>query len=73
VKAAAETNKQRWERETVEPTLERNPERAPSFTTISGHPIDRLYTSEDLEGVNYRRDLGDPGDYPYTRGIHASG
>src|ERR1700730_9328346 len=73
MKATTETDKQRWERETVEPTLKKNPERARIFTTISGRPIDRLHTSEDLEGIDYRRDINDPGEYPYTRGIHRSG
>jgi methylmalonyl-CoA mutase N-terminal domain/subunit len=48
-------------------------ERAEAFTTISGRPIDRLYTSESIAGVDYARDLADPGSFPYTRGIHASG
>src|SRR3989475_5033457 len=43
------------------------------FTTISGRPIDRLYTQDDLQGLDYKRDLNDPGAFPYTRGIHASG
>src|SRR5579872_1871362 len=73
MKAAAETDKQRWERETVQPTLRKSPERTATFTTISGRPIQRLYTSEDLAGIDYRRDVNDPGVYPYTRGIHPSG
>jgi len=40
------------------------------FTTLSGVPVDRLYTPDDLQEFDYQRDLGDPGDYPYTRGIH---
>ena len=40
------------------------------FTTLSGVPIQRLYTQDDLAEFDYGRDLGDPGDYPYTRGIH---
>jgi methylmalonyl-CoA mutase N-terminal domain/subunit len=44
-----------------------------TFTTISGRPINRLYTAEDLAGLDYDRDLGDPGTFPYTRGIHPSG
>src|SRR5438105_3601336 len=73
MKATAETEKRRWERERVEPTLKNNPERARTFTTISGRAIDRLYTSDDLDGVDYRREINDPGAYPYTRGIHRSG
>jgi len=40
------------------------------FTTISGVPIRELYTSADLLGLDYRRDLGDPGEFPFVRGIH---
>ena len=49
------------------------PERAASFTTISGRPIERLYTAEQLPGFNYDRELADPGVFPYTRGIHPTG
>ncbi len=69
----AETAKRRWERETLEPTLKKAPERATTFTTISGHPIDRLYTSDDVTDVDPVHDIGTPGVFPYTRGIHASG
>jgi methylmalonyl-CoA mutase, N-terminal domain len=48
-------------------------ERANSFTTISGRPIERLYTPQDINGINYARDVNDPGAYPYTRGIHPTG
>jgi methylmalonyl-CoA mutase N-terminal domain/subunit len=41
-----------------------------SFTTISGRPIAPLYTAEDLAGWDERRELGRPGQFPYTRGIH---
>ena len=40
------------------------------FTTLSGVPIQQLYTSADLAAFDYARDLGDPGEYPFTRGIH---
>ena len=48
-------------------------ERASQFTTISGRPIERLYTASDVAGVDYSRDLADPGVFPYTRGIHPTG
>src|SRR3954465_15668419 len=73
MKTAAETDKQRWERETLEPALKKSPERAASFTTISGRPIDRLYTAEDVEGIDAERDISYPGAFPYTRGIHSTG
>jgi methylmalonyl-CoA mutase N-terminal domain/subunit len=68
-----ETDKQRWEREVVEPTLRKAPERDVPFTTVSGRPIDRLYTPDDLAGFDYSRDLNHPGEFPYTRGIHPTG
>ena len=46
------------------------PKQAPAFTTISGRPIERLYRPEDVAGLDYERDLGDPGHYPFTRGVH---
>src|SRR5689334_2938943 len=73
MKAAAETDKSRWERETLAPALEKSPERLPVFTTISGQPIERLYTPEDVASLDYATDIADPGLFPYTRGIHASG
>ena len=71
--ATTETAKQRWEREQLEPALKKSPERSVPFTTISGRPIDRLYTAEDLADFDYGRDLNHPGEFPYTRGIHPSG
>jgi methylmalonyl-CoA mutase N-terminal domain/subunit len=46
---------------------------ATPFTTISGRPINELYTADDLPGLDYEQALADPGVFPYTRGIHASG
>src|SRR6476619_5571158 len=43
------------------------------FTTISGRPIERLYTAADVADIQYARDVNDPGVFPYTRGIHATG
>jgi methylmalonyl-CoA mutase N-terminal domain/subunit len=68
-----ETAKRRWEREVLEPTLKKSPERRGPFTTISGRPIDRLYTTEDVSSLEYERDLANPGEFPYTRGIHSTG
>jgi len=67
------TRRARWERETLEPALKKSPERAMPFTTISGRPVNRLYTADDLSGVNDKPDIPDPGAFPYTRGIHATG
>jgi methylmalonyl-CoA mutase, N-terminal domain len=43
-----------------------------SFTTVSGVPIERLYTEENIRDLDYQRDLGNPGEPPYTRGIYPS-
>jgi methylmalonyl-CoA mutase N-terminal domain/subunit len=43
---------------------------SPTHTTISGRPIEPLYRPEDVADLDYPRDLGDPGDFPFTRGIH---
>jgi methylmalonyl-CoA mutase N-terminal domain/subunit len=71
--ATAATARQRWEREVLEPALAKAPERSVPFTTISGRPIERLYTPEDVSSLDYERDLNHPGQFPYTRGIHPTG
>jgi methylmalonyl-CoA mutase, N-terminal domain len=45
---------------------------ARKFTTISGRPIQPLYGPAQISGISYARDIGDPGVFPYTRGIHES-
>jgi methylmalonyl-CoA mutase N-terminal domain/subunit len=62
----------RWERETLAPALEKHPERQKRFITTSGQEVERLYTALDNAHLDYDRDIGFPGEYPYTRGIHAT-
>jgi methylmalonyl-CoA mutase N-terminal domain/subunit len=45
-------------------------ERKSRFITVSNHQIKRLYTPEDMKDFDYERDLGSPGEYPFTRGIY---
>jgi methylmalonyl-CoA mutase N-terminal domain/subunit len=61
-----------WEETTLRGTLDRHPERMGKFMTTSGAPVERLYTPLDTADMDYARDLGFPGEYPYTRGVHAS-
>jgi methylmalonyl-CoA mutase, N-terminal domain len=61
-----------WEKNTLAPTLAKSPERQAEFTTISNYPIRRLYTPADLPDWSAERDLGFPGEPPYTRGIHST-
>ena len=49
------------------------PAPSPERTTISGRPIRALYTADDVAELKYAVDLGNPGEFPYTRGIHANG
>ena len=43
------------------------------FTTVSGKEIKPLYTPENIEGKDYLKDIGFPGQYPFTRGVHSTG
>jgi len=61
-----------WQENTLAPTLAKNPERQTEFTTISAHPIRRLYTGADLPDWDAAKELGFPGERPYTRGIHST-
>jgi methylmalonyl-CoA mutase, N-terminal domain len=70
---SALTGRQRWQREVLEPALSKSPERKGPFTTISGRQIERLYSAEDVQGLDYEREIGNPGEFPYVRGIHPSG
>ncbi len=66
----------RWERETRGPCVADDPERCdPFLTQAMKWPINPLYTPADLAAVDfdYLRDLGFPGEYPYTRGTHPNG
>src|SRR5512134_3643917 len=56
-----------WRRDLYEAT----PERDALFTTMSGLPVEPLYTPDTVE-TDYERDLGYPGVYPYTRGVYPS-
>ena len=60
--------------ETKSPTKESKElaERKERFTTISGLPVERLYTEESLAGWDSETALGYPGEFPYTRGIYPS-
>ncbi len=65
--------KERWKKRTLAKTLEKFSERLKEFTTVSGMPIERLYTPMDMESLDYLRDLGFPGEFPFTRGNYSTG
>ncbi len=60
----------RWEETTLQQHLARRPERNDQFVTLSGEEMKRLYTPLDIADLDYERDLGMPGEYPFTRGVH---
>ncbi len=60
---------QQWEDEVLKPALKRWPEREEVFKTASDVPVERLYTPSDIVGFDYERDLGYPGQFPFTRGV----
>jgi methylmalonyl-CoA mutase N-terminal domain/subunit len=59
-----------WHTNLVEPTIQRFPERLPEFTTLSGIPLQRLYTPLDFDLSAYLEQLNFPGQFPFTRGVH---
>ncbi|MFG2584799.1 acyl-CoA mutase large subunit family protein [Streptomyces malaysiensis] len=61
-----------WEHERVSADYERVPRRKKEFTTLSGAPVKDIYTPADLRHFSPGADLGLPGEYPYTRGVHAT-
>lgn len=65
---AAERN--RWEETTLKDSLKRLPECREKFITVSGEPVERLYTPADVAHLDYGRDIGWPGEFPFTRGVH---
>jgi methylmalonyl-CoA mutase N-terminal domain/subunit len=62
----------RWEQTTLPSWLKQSPERKGEFRNHSGMLIKRLYTPEDIQGSDYLRDSGFPGEYPFLRGVHAT-
>ncbi len=59
-----DSNRSRWENQTLNPSLKKNPERKPAFETSSGIPLDRAYSPDSAPDS-----LGWPGEYPFTRGV----
>jgi len=64
---------EKWEHEIVSLVAARWPERKEVFKNTSDIGIQRIYTPADVPDVDYLRDLGFPGSYPFTRGVHPTG
>jgi len=61
---------EKWQETALYQSLARLPERQAQFITTSSEPVERLYTPLDVAEMDYLKDLGLPGEFPYTRGIH---
>ncbi len=59
-----------WEKNSLQKTLANMPERQDHFISTSSEPVERLCTPLDISDIDYERDLGLPGEYPFTRGVH---
>lgn len=68
-----EEEAERWERETLEPSLQKRVEMKKRFESVSLEEVDRLYTPADIAQLDFTRDISFPGEFPYTRGIHPTG
>ena len=68
-KKKLEDQRKKWETTTLGKVLSKAKERKPSFKTLSGIELERLYTPLDLKHWDYGEGIGFPGEYPFTRGI----
>src|SRR5882672_4844798 len=64
---------ERWQRETLEPILNKHPEKQKRFESVSLEEVNRLYTPADVENIDFSSEISFPGEFPYTRGIHPTG
>jgi methylmalonyl-CoA mutase N-terminal domain/subunit len=60
---------ERWEKTTLDKVISKAPEREPAFKTTSHIELKRLSTPLDTDDIDYCRDLGFPGEFPFTRGV----
>ncbi len=64
------SERERWEKDTYGDVVRRAPERRVRFESLSGIPIQPLYTPDDLADWSYAEKLGYPGEFPFTRGVY---
>ncbi|MFQ5919434.1 MAG: methylmalonyl-CoA mutase [Thermoplasmata archaeon] len=65
-----EAAREAWEKEDLAASLRSRPEWKERFLTTSSEEVGRLYTPLDIPDFDYLKDLGFPGEYPFTRGVH---
>jgi methylmalonyl-CoA mutase, N-terminal domain len=64
------SGKREWEDRTYRPFVGKTPERDVRFESLSGIPVQPLYTPDDIADRSYEERLGYPGEYPFTRGVY---
>jgi len=64
--------KQSWEQGILKPSLKKFPKRKKKFVTGSSDPVETLYSPDDLKEQNFEKQIGFPGQYPFTRGVQPS-
>ncbi len=64
--------KDKWEKESYSKTVKKQPERKEKFENLSSNEIKNLYTPLDISNLDYTKDMGFPGDYPFLRGVYPS-
>ncbi|MFA6983528.1 MAG: methylmalonyl-CoA mutase family protein [Sedimentibacter sp.] len=60
--------REKWEKDILAKTLDKAPESKEEFKTVSGSVVNRLYTPEDIDNIDFEGEIGYPGQYPFTRG-----
>ena len=61
-----------WEKNCYSILTKRNPERRERFKNLSETEIKSLYTPEDISDIDYLKDIGFPGEFPFLRGVHST-
>ncbi len=61
-----------WEKNRYSKLVRIHPERKDKFENLSGTEIKNIYTPEDIEHLEYNKDIGFPGEYPFLRGVHST-
>jgi len=64
--------KENWEKNCYNPLVNKSPERKKKFENLSSNEIKNLYTPEDISHLDFLKDIGFPGEFPFLRGVHAT-
>ena len=71
-KETIKEEKEHWNNHCYQPLIAKHPERKQHFENLSSNTIQPLYTPDDISDIEYLKDIGFPGQYPFLRGVHAT-